>query len=314
MVVVGLALTVLSFHRIFSLYMTHRRWLNAPITYMQRTCPPPTTYLPLTAAEKKDGGDNASSSTTTLAGRVCITTLTDSKSPSAFQRLLRWRNYDGILEQTWPNKARYADRHGYVLFDGSALIEPSRPPAWSKIRAVQHLLEEFDEHRRRCDWVMWTDADTVVMNSDTRIEDFLPSDPDTDFLVGSDEGGGYNSGVFVVRNSDWSRRFLQRWWEMESYVRPPGFSLSGDNNALKDLLSEMPEPEFRVKVASPPRCTFNSFAQFLTLSESTAVMDDLESQAWYMNENYYHKSDFIAHAPGYDNKRECIRLLLKEAM
>jgi hypothetical protein len=287
----GVVLTILSTHRLFSLYMTHRRWINAPITYMDRICPS-TAYT--TLEQHSD------------AGKICLTTLTDSKSTSRFQRFLRWRNFDGILELTWQNKFEYAAKNGYVLYDGSNWIDTSRPPAWSKIQAVKHLLTN-----KGCDWVMWADADTVIMNSDVRIEDFLPEDPTKDLLVGSDNGGGYNSGVFLVRNTPWALKFLDDWWNMRSFVRPPGMSLSGDNHAMKALLRDM--PDFDDHIFSPPRCTFNSFAKFLTLSESITAMDKLEEQEWYLDERYYHKGDFIAHTPGYDNKAECLRLLLQEA-
>jgi hypothetical protein len=74
--VVGALLIALSTHRVVSLIMTHRRWINAPITYMQRTCPA-FDY------EKLPEGEGA--------GKICITTLTDHKSPSRFQTSLTAR-------------------------------------------------------------------------------------------------------------------------------------------------------------------------------------------------------------------------------
>ena len=287
----SIILTVLVVHRLFSLYMSSRIWINAPITYMPRQCSRPN-YATILHREE--------------AGKICVTTLTDARRNSPVQRFLRWRNFDGILELTWHNKLNYARKHDYHFYDGSDWMDTSRPPAWSKIKAVQHLLEH-----EQCDWVMWTDADTVIMNSDKTIEDFLPADPTKDLLVGSDKGGGYNSGVFVIRNTAWSKRFLEQWWNMKSFVNPPGLSLSGDNHALKALLRDM--VDFDAHVLSPARCTFNSFAKFLAVSESAAVMDALDEQPWYQSEDYYHKGDFLAHSPGYDNKEHCLRLLLQEA-
>ena len=383
---ISVILIILTVHRLLSVYMTHRKWINAPITYMERTCPAPPyqTLLSQQQQHQQQLISSTSSSTTSTSSsstlnsttsfsnqqqqqqasgnhhhhyhspRICITTLTDAKSPSRFQRFLRWRNFDGILELTWKNKLDYAVKHNYEIYDGSDLLDPTRPPAWTKIKAVQHLLskqlplEEKDEEednanghggvgdgnvdnnnkkkknskKNACDWVMWTDADTIIMNSDIAIESFLPAVDTTaaaattttathDLLIGSDNGGGYNSGVFLFRNTAWSKQFLDTWWNMEEFVRPPGFSLSGDNHALKALLRDI--PQFHNHVLSPARCTFNSFAQFLTLNESLTIMDRLEQQEWYLSENYYHRSDFLAHTPGYDNKEETLRLLLQEA-
>lgn len=310
MVVVGFLLAALAIHRTFALYMAHRRWINAPITYIDRTCPRPAyptigTANGAPAASVAQAPETGSSRVS--PSRICITTLTDSKSTSWYQRFIRWRNFDGILEMTHANKVRYAEKYGYRFVDGSDWIDGSRPPAWSKIPAVRHLLSTNE-----CDWVMWTDADTIIMNSDRRIEDFLPTESSgKDLLVGSDNGGGYNSGVFLVRNSEWGRNFMAQWWNMEDYVRPSGLSLSGDNNAMKALLRDM--PDFDEHVLSPSRCTFNSFAKFLTVAESAGVMEHLDQQEWYLNENYYHRGDFIAHTPGYDNKADCLRMLLQLA-
>lgn len=307
--IIATILVVLSVHRVIALWATHRRWINAPITYMSRQCPA-VAYETLDVTQS-----SSSSSSSRRRTNICITTLTDQQSPSKFQRFMRWRNFDGILALTWDNKARYAQKYGYYLYDASNHIDSSRPPAWSKIKAVQYLLElqqEYNPSIPKCDWVLWMDADTVIMNSSIAITDFLPADPTKDLLVGSDKGGGYNSGVFLFRNSVWSRQILDQWWNMRDFVRPPGLSLSGDNNALKALLANM--NDFDQHVLSPPRCTFNSFAKFLTLGQSLRIMDVLEEQEWYMDSGHYHKGDFIAHTPGVDNKAECLKLLLREAI
>jgi hypothetical protein len=351
-VVISFLLVSLTVQRLLSLYFTHRRWINAPITYMHRSCPlpsydllystSPTTFeaqqqLQLSRALSSTTSSLSSSSETSSDHRVspvsdesstssdmyspplkiCMTSLTDQKSPSFFQRLMRWRNFDGILNLTWPNKMAYAQKYGYHLYDGSDYYDRSRPPAWSKIRAVQALFDmspDREENETPCDWVLWMDADTVIMNSNVRIEDFLPADPTKDLIVVSDKGGGYNSGVFLFRNSLWSKQFLEEWWNMNDFVRPPGLSLSGDNAALKALLRTMEERNiFHDHVLVPPRCTINSFAHFLTLGESMQIMDHLTEQPWYYDNEHYHKGDFIAHIPGFDNKAECLKLLLREA-
>jgi hypothetical protein len=349
--VIATILIAITVHRLLSIFFTHRRWINAPITYMHRTCPAPQyellfpQQLPRTLLEQQQqvlqsqslqqppvsssssssssstsdvgtsrtNNETLSSSTTTSSSpplKICITSLTDQKSPSLVQRMTRWRNFDGIMKLTLPNKMAYAQKYGYYLFDGSDQYDPSRPPAWSKIRAVQYLLDAPES----CDWVLWMDADTVIMNSNIRIEDFLPADPTKDLIVVSDKNGGYNSGVFLFRNSKWSKEFLDEWWNMNDFVRPPGLSLSGDNAALKALLRTMEERNiFKDHVLAPPRCTINSFAHFLTLGESMYVMDHLTEQDWYYDNEHYHKGDFIAHIPGFDNKAECLKLLLREA-
>jgi mannan polymerase II complex MNN10 subunit len=242
--------------------------------------------------------------------QICLTTLTDEASKSWQTRYFGWRNFDGLLALTWDNKAAYARKHGYRLFDESAQLDRSRPASWSKIRAVQRLLNE-----EGCDWVFWLDADTVVMNSLKRVEDFLPAAgmTEVDLLLAADDGGGYNAGVWLAKNTEWTRTFLQEWWDMQSFVKPPGLAKSGDNDALKHKTSQMGTTDVS-HLGVPPRCTFNSFARFVKPTEYEAIQQSLRDHDWYLDEASYHKGDLIAHAAGVDNKVETIRMLLEEAV
>ena len=87
-----------------------------------------------------------------------------------------------------------------------------RPASWSKILAVKHYLKDVD-------WVMWLDADTIITNPDIRLESLLPrSASGPDFVITVD-GGGYNAGIWLMRRSEWSMAFLDRWWSMKQYIR-----------------------------------------------------------------------------------------------
>lgn len=294
-----LCLTSYSVHRVIVWRKGHMEWEFSPLMDIERPCPPPTY-----ATMRKD-------SPKTLEDlRICITTLTDKKtqSHSPLRRMVRWRNYDDILDLTWESKQQYADKHGYYLFDGSDLVDPRRPAQWSKILAAQHLLTV-----EQCDWVLWHDADTLFMNTSIRIEDFLPQDPRVDLLVAVDDPNpGYNSGSWLVKNSEWGRQFLQDWWDMESFVRLPGQSLSGDNDAFKVLLDSYSNQEFATHVGVPPRCTINSFAKFLKPKDKKDMTQaKLRDQPWYLSENFYHKGDFLVHVAGYDNKIGTLKMLME---
>jgi hypothetical protein len=300
---IALLLIVFTGHRTASYKMNTREWVNAPINDVYRVCPPPDyPTIPVDA-----NGPNGY----TDAGKICVTTLTDAKKGPFLQRLIRWRNFDQLLEMTWPNKVNWTKKHGYHLFDESDSLDRSRPPSWSKIKATQRLLEH-----EACDWVLWLDADTVIMNSEKKIEAFLPMDPSIDLLINRQKGGSYNAGAWVIRNSPWSKQFLQRWWDMKEFVHPPGMSTSGDNAALKAYLTDQMDPaEFSQHIAVPPRCTFNSVTIFLSPQEAALVTDPetIKKQEYYMNPEKYHKGDLVAHVAGKNNKIDTTALLLKDA-
>jgi len=281
-------------HRLYSHYEGHRTFVHAPIHTIERNCPEPTYPL------LRDSNEDT---------KLCLATLTDEQERGLIQRLFRWRNFDGLLALTWSNKQYYAEKYGYHLYDESRFLDRSRPPSWSKIKAVKRLLVE-----EMCDWVWWIDADTVIMNSNKRLEDFLPaSSQPQDLLLSQDHSDGYNAGGWLIRNTPYALEFLDLWWNMESYVKPLGMAKSGDNDAFKALLKNV--DDFPQHILVPPRCTFNAFAYFLSPGELNKITREgtVKKQPWYMNEAFFHKGDLLAHVAGYNNKELPLQLLLELA-
>jgi hypothetical protein len=287
--VVGLGGQRIASHRVNT-----QELVKLPINDIERECPPPDYKVLGRMVDTTDGGSSSSSSQPPRP-RICLTTLTDAANADFLQRLVRWRNFNALLSMTWPNKERYCRQHGYLLFDESSSLDTSRPPSWSKIRAAQRLLTE-----ENCEWVFWMDADTVIMNSAIRIEDFLPlPDSGIDLLLTRQKGDSWNAGAWLVRNTPWSLEFLDHWWNMKEYVKAKGLSVSGDNDALKAYLSGMDQEYFDAHIAVPERCTFNSVAKFMTKEYSATLTPELvKKQEWYLNLERYHKGDFVAHVAG----------------
>jgi galactosyl transferase GMA12/MNN10 family len=135
----------------------------------------------------------------------------------------------------------YAALHGFDLRFSTELLAPERPPAWSKIALVRDLLERYDE-------VLWVDADAIFVDISKDIADLLRPDKDL-YLVEhlyeeDDSWRSANTGVFLVRSSDWSRRFFERVWAAEQYIDHPWW----ENAAVLDLLGYELSPDL-----SPPR-------------------------------------------------------------
>lgn len=302
----SLLVVVFASLRLTSYRLNHRALVKLPINDIPRECPPPE--YPVVG---RPSSTSSSSSSNHSNPKICITTLTDAEEADWWQRLVRWRDFGNLLDMTWPNKQRYCAKHGYKLFNESAQLDNSRPPSWSKIRAARRLLTEED-----CDWVYWMDADTVIMNSAKRIEDFLPA-PETgiDLILSEQKGPSWNAGAWFVRRTEWSLRFLDRWWDMTDFVKPKGLAESGDNHALRTLLRGMDGAEFAAHIAAPPRCLFNSVAKFMTQRERDQLTDEMvRTQEWYMNLERYHKGDLVAHVAGVDNKIATSEMLLKDAI
>lgn len=287
--------------RYVSFQVNHKELLKAPINDIERECPGPK--YPVV-------GRSNNNSTKKL--NICITTLTDEAKADILQRLIRWRDFNNLLDLTWPNKQNYCHKHGYQLFNESRTsLDTSRPPSWSKIRAAQRLLKE-----EQCDWVFWMDADTVIMNSNKRIEDFLPTaETGIDLIITIQKDNGWNAGAWLIRNTDWSMQFLDHWWSMREYVQPKGLGVSGDNSALKAYLASMDPDTFSKHIAVPPRCLFNSVTKWVQKDDPPLdTAEQIHKYQWYMHQEFYHKGDFVAHVAGVSNKITTTEMLLRDAV
>jgi hypothetical protein len=146
---------------------------------------------------------------------------------------------DGAMEPlcaaSVDNKRAYAERHGtrlrhascpvqlltraalhgaslgYTLVVANEQIDPSRPAAWSKILAVARALRSHD-------LVLCVDADALIMNPTLRAEELM--DWRAQQTLAADHNGP-NSGVWLIRDSPWSRWFVGALWEQEHLVALP---------------------------------------------------------------------------------------------
>ncbi|CAG8705574.1 2385_t:CDS:2, partial [Ambispora leptoticha] len=116
------------------------------------------------------------------------------------------------------NKRDYARRHGYSFvgrseeFDQQAHYKHRRT-VWGKIDSIEKILPHYD-------WVFWLDMDTVIANQSISVEWLF--EKFTERVGGEDnfskinlvvarpkQDSTINAGVFMIRNSEWSRKFLR---------------------------------------------------------------------------------------------------------
>ncbi|RIA89240.1 Glycosyltransferase Family 34 protein [Glomus cerebriforme] len=118
---------------------------------------------------------------------------------------------------TGDNKRGYAQRNGYSFVGRSAEFSQQRykkrKTVWGKFDAVEKVLPHYD-------WIFWLDMDTVIMNYNVTVEGLfekfvgivggweqfekkhlIVARPVHDVMI--------NAGVFMMRNSEWSRDFLR---------------------------------------------------------------------------------------------------------
>jgi len=105
----------------------------------------------------------------------------------------------------------YVKKNGYSIIRDETVYDKERPYPWSKIKLVQKYLEDYD-------YLMWIDADVMIMNDERRIEDFINLIPDDKFLFIGRDFNDLNSGVFIIKNCKESFTFLEKVWSKIEYL------------------------------------------------------------------------------------------------
>jgi len=151
-----------------------------------------------------------------------------------------------------PNKAEYCRRHGYSFLERTDGFDPRRHPVWGKVKFLRELLPAYD-------WLFWSDADSLILRPSTPLELFLPDDRDPDppdVVIGFEDFGlgvfHINAGQFFVRNSRWSRKFLDDWYAVDQF----------EDDALREqraLIHLIESRDLSSRVRLVPQRRFNSY-------------------------------------------------------
>lgn len=181
----------------------------------------------------------------------------------------------------------YSSTHGYQFWEsGEKLLSRDwrawessldsqvyhKKNHWAKIVAIYDALE-----RKDVEWVFWLDSDAIFMRHDIRLESFIPPEP-IDFVVSKDSSTHINTGVMLLRNTEWSRRFLRDCWaDLKQY-----YSV-GEQGTIESHLAMDHN---------------NQHVKYLSIREWNS-----HSNSWLIERRYRH-GDFIVHAAGDGRKHE----------
>lgn len=171
------------------------------------------------------------------------------------------------------NKRLYCEKYGYDFINSNEWLDLSRPIPWSKIKLLQETLKQNNYK-----WVFWTDADALFMNHGVRLEDII--DDKYDFMITYDMHS-FNSGNFLLKNSEWSKQFLEKIYSYTECIHHPWW----ENQAIVLELQNNEEVQKKTKIF--PQRIMNSYARELmsriSLENSISVN--------------YQPGDFIVHFP-----------------
>lgn len=101
-----------------------------------------------------------------------------------------------------------------------------RSITWYKPKLIKDVFEKYNP-----EYVLFLDADAVIVNDRYSIQDFI--DENYNIICTEDHGPStMNAGVFIMKNSEWTKNFLDKWWDIcETLVggerNEPGYYKNG---------------------------------------------------------------------------------------
>ncbi|KZF19729.1 glycosyltransferase family 34 protein [Xylona heveae TC161] len=212
-----------------------------------------------------------------------------------------------LLESALKTHQEHGERWGYPVQVLRYQIARAR---WSKPSYLLSLLvrELAKSPEERTEWIMWFDADTILINPSIPVDIFLPppflpsaadlaasapswyssggpKGPPTDpfahiHLIASRDQNSLTTGVFFIRVSEWSIRMLTKAMAFPMYVQNVELGINADQVAMAYMLND---PEFRAGAVYQPRTWFNAYE----------LHDGFEGKP----------GDMLVHFPGLDDDR-----------
>lgn len=137
--------------------------------------------------------------------------------------------YSELLKLSGPLMKEYAKHWNFDFFELNRSLDSDRPISWSKLIAIQQLLEDYT-------FVIYLDADVMILNFDRNILDLMNGKQDFAWRVTNINGKpSPNAGVMIFRSSPLTLSMIDLayaqsdlifdgWWEQAALIRVLGYA------------------------------------------------------------------------------------------
>ena len=126
-----------------------------------------------------------------------------TKIPVNIVSLCAYPGGSPMRDLAWSNHNAYAARHGYT-YRMITEVQPAyiQTPQFFKNRLI---VDWTVDPNPTADWLLFVDCDAFFTNFDTQIEDLIQTYvTNTTHVLVAEDNGGINTGVMLVRRSQWS--------------------------------------------------------------------------------------------------------------
>jgi len=187
-------------------------------------------------------------------------------------------NYSDLAKMSIKNKIEYANKHNYDFIYFDDVIDKTRPPQWSKVKAVESILKDYD-------WVWWIDIDALIMEFDIMLESLL--DDNYDMIFTSNKYSYLSSGSCFFKNTQLSFDFLTDCYDLkhDCLKNVNVHVFDHEQQSMRQLILTVDKYKYKSKLIDERCC--NSFC----VTENAQVLSAYPS--WNSDSNIYQKGDFV---------------------
>ncbi|KAF3403107.1 hypothetical protein DPV78_004287 [Talaromyces pinophilus] len=172
-------------------------------------------------------------------------------------------NPNPLYERALRSHERHAQRWGYPMY---VLEEDISEGFWNKPSYVLSLViqELAKPPAKRCEWLMWVDADSIIINPAIPADIFLPP-PDLSEIhfVASKDQNGLNTGIVFFHVHPWTVSMLVETLGHPLYLPEIDLGRSADQEAMARIMKKTtggPEGQgYAAGMAYLPRPWINTY-------------------------------------------------------
>ncbi|KAL4887657.1 cytochrome P450 [Aspergillus karnatakaensis] len=163
-----------------------------------------------------------------------------------------------LYERALQSHRRHAERWGYGM---EVLQEEISVGYWNKPNYLLYLVlrELTRPAAERVEWLMWVDADSIILNPAIPLDLFLPPvSPSLSHihLLATKDHKGLNTGIFFLHVHPWTIQFLTVSLAYPLYNPSANLGPQADQSAMEKVLSQ---ETYRSGVVYLPRTWINAY-------------------------------------------------------
>ena len=187
-------------------------------------------------------------------------------------------NYSDLAKMSIKNKIEYVNKHNYDFIYFDDVIDKTRPPQWSKVKAVETILKDYE-------WVWWIDIDALIMEFDIMLESLI--DDDYDMIFTSNKYSYLSSGSCFFKNTHISFDFLKDCYDLKlECLKDVNVNVfDHEQQSMRQLILNVDKYKSKSKLIDERCC--NSFC----VTENAQVLSVYPY--WNSDSNIYQKGDFV---------------------